>query len=163
MSFFPYLFGGLFCVIGVGLGAGGFRARQKSKTAAGWPTVVGEIVSTDIVAHRSSGAGKHGTVTRSSYEPVVKYSYSVGDKNFGSRKIGFVDVSGSKASAQKRIESITSKGELLVHYNPNDPKESILDPKATGSGGLLGIGIVLVLLGILVLANAKTISMLFSF
>jgi hypothetical protein len=162
MSFLPYVFGAIFCIVGIGLTAGGFGARKKSKVSASWPTVVGKILSTDVVAHRSSGGGRHGSSVRSSYEPVVKYSYSVGDKNFEGKKIGFVDIRGSKGSAEKRVESFSSMKELIVHYNPDSPKEAVLDPKATGSGGLFGIGIVLALIGILILFNAQAFSVLFS-
>jgi hypothetical protein len=162
MSFLPYLFGGVLCLVGIGLTTGGFRARQKSKVSATWPTTTGKILTTDIVAHHSSGSSGHGSGTRSSYEPVVKYSYSVDGKDFENTRIGFVESAGSKGSAEKRVESFTSKQELVVHYNPDSPNEAVLDIKATGSGMLFGIGIILAILGIIALLNARIFAILFS-
>jgi hypothetical protein len=161
MSVIPYVIGAAFCVVGGGLGFGGLRARRKAKAASSWPTVSGTILSTEVVTHRSSGGAKHGT--RVSYEPVVKYSYSVDGKEFKDGRIGFVDVSGGKGAAEKRIAAFASRTDLVVHYNPKDPKEAVLDPKASGSLGLFAIGIFLIVVGALVLSDAPALALLFSF
>ncbi|MCX7028461.1 MAG: DUF3592 domain-containing protein [Spirochaetes bacterium] len=164
MSFIPYVFGAFMCVVGAGLGFGGFQSRKKSKTAAAWPTVPGTITSAEVETHRSSGMSSKGhSTTRVSYEPVVKYSYSVEGKEFKGKNIGLTTVSTGKGAAEKRIEALTSNPKLKVYYNPNDPKEACLDPKAGGSIGMFVIGAALLLLGIVVLANATMLVEIFSF
>jgi hypothetical protein len=164
MSMVPYLAGAFIGVVGAGLGAGGFKARKKSKLVRAWPTAAGRLDSAELAVHKSSGTTSKGhSTTRVSYEPAVKYSYSVEGKEFKGKNIGLVESRAGKGAAESRIASLRSARELKVYYNPADPKEAYLDPKADGSFWMLFIGAALLALGIVVIYNAKMLVELFSF
>jgi hypothetical protein len=164
MSLLPIAIGAVFCVIGAGLGFGGVSAIRKARKRSAWPTVAGTLLSSEVVEHRRSVSGKHGSRKSVSYEPIVKYSYSVEGKNYSGKRIAADTVTMiSKRAAEKRIGRFSSATEILVHYDPEDPKQSVLDTEAVGLGMLFGIGGVLIALGVFTLLNASLISSLFSF
>jgi hypothetical protein len=164
MSFIPYLLGAFVCVAGAGLGFGGYRAKKKSAAVLAWPTAAGSLDSAEVVTRRSSGTTSKGhSTTRVSYEPVVRYSYSVDGKEYKGRNIGMTTVSGGKGAAEKRVGNLKSEKGLKVYYDPKDPKESYLDPKADGSVWLFFVGAALIVLGIVVVYNGAMFSELFSF
>jgi hypothetical protein len=162
MEYFPYVIGGVLCIVGLGLGSGGIGAIRKAKAAAAWPTVPGKLLSSEVVAHGSLGSGRRSGKGQDSYQAVVRYSYSVGGKELSGSTIGLVDVRGSRASAERRLAALASGKELIVHYDPADPKRALLDVTAAGSGSLIGIATLLALIGALVLVNAGKIAPLFA-
>jgi hypothetical protein len=164
MSFIPYLLGAFVCVVGAGLGFGGYRARKKSTAVLAWPTAAGSLDSAEVVTHRSSGTTSKGhSTTRVSYEPVVRYAYAVDGKEYKGRNIGLTAISGGKGAAEKRVGNLKSEKMLKVYYDPKDPKESYLDPRADGSFWLLFIGAALIVLGIVVIYNRAMLAEIFSF
>jgi hypothetical protein len=164
MSLLPIVIGAVFCVIGAGLGLGGFSAVRKARKRAAWPTVAGSILSTDVVEHRRSVSGKHGSRKSVSYEPIIKYSYSVDGKNYSGKRIAAASENMiSKRAAEKRIGKFSSGTEILIHYDPKDPKQAVLDTRAVNLAMLFGIGAAMIALGVLTLAYASAISELFSF
>jgi hypothetical protein len=164
MSIIPYLAGVFIAVVGAGLGLGGIKARRKSAVVQGWPTAAGKLELAELVVHKSSGTTSKGhSTTRVSYEPAIKYSYSVEGREYRGKKIGLVESRMGKGAAEKRIASIRALPELYVHYNPSDPKEAYLDPKADGSMGMFLIGGALIVLGIVVIWKAEMLLELFSF
>jgi hypothetical protein len=162
MEYFPYVVGGILCIVGLGLGSGGIGAIRKAKAAAAWPTVPGKLLSSEVVAHTGIHSGRRGSKGQASYQPVVRYSYSVGGKELSGATIGLVDVRGSKAAVERKIAAFASGKELAVHYDPADPKRALLDVTAAGSGWLIGLASLIVLVGALVLVNAATIAGLFA-
>jgi hypothetical protein len=66
------------------------------------------------------------------------------------------------AAAERRIAAFASGKELAVHYDPEDPKRALLDVTAAGSGWLIGLASLIVLVGALVLVGAAAIARLFA-
>jgi hypothetical protein len=163
MSLLPIAVGAVFSVIGAGLGLGGVSAIRKARKRAAWPTVTGTLLSTEVIEHRRSVSGKHGSRKSVSYEPIVKYSYSVDGKNYSGKRIAADSESMiSRRAAEKRIGRFSSAAEISVYYDPKDPKQAVLDTRAVGLAMLFGIGAALIALGVFTLLNASWISYLFS-
>jgi len=164
MSILPYLVGAVLCVVGIGLGVGGFASRRKAKEASAWPTVPGKVSSAEVIVHKESGVNAKGhKVRRVSYEAAIKYSYTVEDKLHHGKRVGLADGSGGKTHAEKLVELYGASTEVQVHYNPADPKDAILDPRENGSGRQFAIGGALIAVGLVILANGPTLASLFAF
>ncbi|MCE1197062.1 DUF3592 domain-containing protein [bacterium] len=164
MSILPYLVGAVMCVVGVGLGAGGFASRRRAKAAAAWPTVPGKVSAAEVIVHKESGVNSKGhRVARVSYEAAVKYTYTVEGKLHHGKRVGLADGTGGKAHAEKLVELYGPSTEVQVHYNPADPKDAILDPRENGSGRQFAIGGALLAVGLVVLAYGPMLAGLFAF
>jgi hypothetical protein len=83
--------------------------------ARGWPTVRGRILERGIGPRMS----------RHSYAPHVRYTYSVGGKAYTSEQVYSSGVTGGTPAIVRRI---VDKFDTLVpvHYHPQDPSRSYL-------------------------------------
>jgi hypothetical protein len=109
-----FLFLGLFSIFA------GIRIYLKSSRVRHWPTTLGNLLEKKVIL--SLQAAAKGPADR--FEVAVKYCYSVGgehligDRLYPSHRILMAD------AAEKFKNQLPS--EVIVHYNPKDPKESYL-------------------------------------
>jgi hypothetical protein len=128
----------------------GLRQLKNRRLLSGWKTTPGKVIERGTyrpnIASLSAGAFR--------YSPLVKYSYQVNGADFINdaihpRRIQLPKHS-SKKWAQKQAE--TFPGEVLVHYNSDDPGESYL--VLTSNLVLeivVALGVLLILIGLIVL------------
>lgn len=57
MSVLPYLFGAFLCVVGLGLGSGGLKARGRARMVAAWPVARGIVATSEVVTSATKSAG----------------------------------------------------------------------------------------------------------
>ena len=147
------LFGAIITVVAGGVGVlilfGFIMSQLEVVLSAGWPSTQGKI--TDSYIQRETSHSRNGTST--SYEPKVKYTYTVGGQTFEGHKIGFgVQVSGGEDEAAKALKPYPVGAACTVYYGPRNPAVSVLERKvinpgwtlffaflclATGAGGLI--------------------------
>jgi hypothetical protein len=95
-----------------------FMGRAKLRRARNWPTVQGRIESTSVTL--KSGGGQPGSAA---YYAEVKYSYTVQEQTyFGSLRRRFI----LKGRADKWVETYSKANVLMVRYNPQKIKDSVL-------------------------------------
>lgn len=115
----------------------------RSRRAARWPTVRGEVVVRTVTQDGAS---------EPRYEPLVSYRFHVGERLFvGSHTLASRE---SHAEAEAALAGYRKGGAVLVHYNPANPKESMLDPADladTGLGVLAGALMLVVGIGLLLI------------
>jgi len=99
----------------------------------------GSIIESKITVHR---AGKGGT----SFGMSIKYSYTVMGKDYESQKYSFGSDNiryGLRAKAEQAVAQNPPGKQLTVHYDPNEPSQSVLEKKYDTSniilGGFMGI------------------------
>src|SRR6185295_10222703 len=102
----------------------GLRQLKNRHVLTNWKTVPGKVIERGT--YRPKIASLSASAFR--YSPLVKYSYQVNGADFINdaihpRRIQLPKHS-SKKWAQKQAE--TFPGEVLVHYNSDDPGESYL-------------------------------------
>ncbi len=144
----PLCLGGIFFILGVGLLLFGLQNQKKAKAAESWPTVNGTIVSArlDEVRHTDRRQGR--TYTRVSYNPMVEYSYEVaGNTHKGSRIFPGSTMSYDQGTARNIINRYQPNTTVNVHYDPADPKTSVLETKSKGGSLFIIMGIVFIVLG----------------
>ncbi|MDB6057641.1 MAG: hypothetical protein JWO95_1485 [Verrucomicrobiales bacterium] len=116
----------------------------------GWPVVDG-IVRTAEMKSRSSGEG--GTT----YSPKISYEYNAGESEFTGETIAFGMMSGSSSFDDSRQYPVGKK--VLVHYNPSNPAQAVLEPGIHGgTWSFLGLGTAFILVCGLVLKFSKPTS-----
>ena len=118
-----YLFVSAFLAgfVGIGVAMIGYGAYGvvQAKRSASWPTVRGEIESCKLHSRRSSKG--------SSYACEAKYRYEVDGNSYQGDRIAFGYNSTNYKEPHKQIERHLKKGRYVqVHFNPNDPSQSVL-------------------------------------
>lgn len=101
------------------------RVKHKAKIAAGWPSVPGEVLSTEIGVDDNSSTGTDGTTW---YKPVVNYSYTVKGAPYQGTRIRFGN---PHYASQKKAEAALSPyrigSAVAAKYNPDDPIDAVLE------------------------------------
>lgn len=86
--------------------------------AVAWPTVVGEVLSSE--AQEGCGKGE-------SYFPSVRYRYVVQSKEYEGRRIAFGNCGCGSEGEAAAIASEYPQGSLvIVHFNAWSPSEAVL-------------------------------------
>ncbi|MCZ7659261.1 MAG: DUF3592 domain-containing protein [Xanthobacteraceae bacterium] len=94
-----------------------------------WPTVPGRIESVDVRAFQttSTSGGRKRRVTR--YRPNVVYSYEVAGLRYTGDEVGILGRFSSNIPALVQPRGRAPGDAVKIHYNPENPAESILDPR----------------------------------
>ena len=117
---FPLIFAGA----GVMLIAVGLTSYEKTKSTESWPTTTGVV--------RTSGIRRHNDEGTIRYAPEVEYQYSVDGEQYTSGVIRseiFVHFN-DENEARQFLRGYPPEGKVLVYYNPDNPKESVLQAQA---------------------------------
>jgi hypothetical protein len=93
----------------------------KAIITKSWPKIKGSIISTEVKEVKSfKGATK--------FAPVVHYSYTFNNEEFISDKYSSTLARGSSIWADEVISHYPDNSAISIYYNPQNPKESVLDP-----------------------------------
>lgn len=165
MSFLPILIGAVLSAAGIALAAGGLKTKGREKAARAWPAAEGEILTSQVAEHASSGVTAGGRKAKKiSYEPQIKYSYTQGGKKHAGKRIG-LDTPRylSKAKAEALAASYPPGSAAKILVNPEDPKEALLDPSVNDAAGQFLVGFAALAAGILILAFSGPLGRIFAF
>lgn len=119
-----------------------YTAARELETAR-WPSVPGEVTSTDIKRHVHS---HEGGGTRYSYAPVVAYRYRVRGVQYESDRLSACEVAGRESYARRRRAEYGPGAKVTVYYDPEDPASAVLER------GLSWVTFLVFALGIMLLA-----------
>lgn len=107
----------------------GYRAQAQASQK--WPTAQGTVLSSEVEQSRSLFSKEAFDYT---YTPKVRYAYEVGGKRYEGDTIQFGYMGGKTSyNEEKVIQRYPVGGAATVHYDPVDPKVSVLET-ATSSG-----------------------------
>lgn len=144
---FPFLF----IIIAFILIISGFKQLKLAVSSLTWPSTTGKVISSSTLTR------KIGTRHSTRHKADIIYSYQINDNKF----IGEIINWGYGYSKQiEKSEAIVNKypeGKTVeVYYNPNDPKNAVLEPGLTVNSykNVLG-GIVFMLIAILIIFRKK--------
>jgi uncharacterized membrane protein len=134
---------GFFALAGIMLLALLRAARRQAAAASRWPVATGRIVTSTVEHYRTRvGGARSGTLT-TFYEPVVEYSYRVDGREYHSTQLSFGGrVAGSEELAQAKASHYPPGTEVVVHYDPENPSNAVLDLKIAYAVPLLVIALV---------------------
>ena len=140
--------------IGVLAGYGTVRMWRKVGQSHKWPTVPGEIVSSEL----ESETEQHHHKPITTYAAAIRYAYEIEGKAYESDQI---QLGGTSETSQPRefermVERYPKGKRVTVYYDPDDPATATLEPGELGgifnmaivAGGFILVGGVLVALTI---------------
>ena len=101
------------------------RAVAQAQAAQSWPTTRGEIVESRIAVSESTDSDDNTTYT---YSPVLRYRYTVGERDYEGKRLRFgVESSGSEGTIKAWLIPYREGERPTVHYNPADPADCVLE------------------------------------
>ena len=93
----------------------------SGSVAKRWPVVTGKVTTLTV----EQTPGRFG----STYKPRVEYTYAVQGVTYTGNCRRFDDDGyASRSSASSRLGRYVLGAEIPVHYDPNDPSDSVLEP-----------------------------------
>jgi len=123
------------------------------KNSHQWPSINGKILSSEVNQEREFTGNTKGSrisETRIKFYPIIKYSYIVAERDYQSERITLgahprirgtiMDIISSISSnsklewAQKIVDKYPIGADVKVFYDPNSPKEAILEPGGRNFG-----------------------------
>lgn len=115
-----------------------------------WPTVPGRITASEVEretsrerVRRSTGVNHYRR--KISWIPRISYEYEVDGERFTGRNVYIFQMRyGNRRTAENVVRRYPENKEVAVHYNPEQPDRSVLQPGVPGkSKGVLFLFIVL--------------------
>lgn len=108
-----------------------WSAEREANRAKRWPTTTGRIVSSRVESYEQRvGEAQSGTPA-TFYRAVVEYGYTVKDREYHSTQLSFgPKESTGKGPAEVKAARYPEGSEVVVHYEPVNPGNSVLDAKA---------------------------------
>ena len=144
--------GGGAVALGVFAAYGTVRMRLKVGQALKWPTVPGEITSSEV----QSGTERHHRKPIKTYAAAIRYTYEVDGKAYESDQI---QLGGSSETSQpgefeRMVKRYPEGKHVKVYYDPSDPATATLEPGELGgifnmamvAGGFILVGGIIVAL-----------------
>ena len=140
------IFSAIFLLAGLGSIIINLIQRKRAKEAETWPTVPGVVMSSGLQEHRSHDSDSGTSIN---YEPVVTYTYAIMGQTFTGDHIAFGNVYYDYRTASKKIAPYPQGTSVVVHYDPDNPLNAVLETKAAGGTAFLIVGIVFMIVGVL--------------
>ena len=146
----------IFVVVGTAMVFFSVRDVIRAKASANWPAVHGEIITSSVERHYSTG-GAGGRRTVITYAANVLYAFSVDGKSCMGNRVSYKDYSSESLSDAYRVVNRYPKGRSVkVYYMPNNPKVCVLEPGIQqGAYFTPGLGLLSFVLGSLMAIFGK--------
>ena len=140
-------------LIGVAMAVYGWLGHSKAlalrQSAGRWAIAPGTVLATDVRVVRRGGAAY--------WVPLVHYRFAVGDRHYEGERLrfGFIGTQ-TRAAAQKMVAGYAPGSTNMLRYDPQDPRESVLEPDHVTSNLLICAigGAVLAVIGLAIVLAA---------
>jgi len=130
----------VFFIVGITLIVKSIRDKKKAEASTGWPSTPGTITESTI--QESVSTDSDGD-RRTSFVPIVHYSYQVVGTAYEGKRISFGARSAGSYQSAQQIISVYPKGSSApVYYDPLNPADAVLERKSASSKVMLILGIV---------------------
>jgi hypothetical protein len=74
---------------------------------------------------------------------VVEYAYGVGGRDYHSTRLSFgAKTAGSQASAEAQAARYPEGSQVMVHYDPNNPSNAVLEVKVAHDVAFIVVALV---------------------
>lgn len=98
----------------------GFVTLSEGYKSKYWPKVAAYNVRYSLTFTMNNSSKR--------YMPSVKCNYNVNGKKYAGTEYDFSSSYESKDASKKKVEELKQKGDLFVHYKPNEPNISVVYP-----------------------------------
>jgi hypothetical protein len=132
------LFLSVFVIVGMVVAWQGKKRLAIAKRSAGWPYVMGKVISSEMEIDRDTDSDRGTSIT---YSAEVMFEYEVGGVSYAANRVSFGQYgSSSPGPARKILNKYPADEAVKVYYDPADPQNSVLEPGVTFSTYMVLIG-----------------------
>jgi hypothetical protein len=132
-------------VVGLFALGSALRSKRLANVSQSWQGTQGQVIASDINKSTSNDSD-YGHST--SYEAIIRYTYSVMGKDYTGERVNFGIRNTSEKSARETVARYPINTSVTVFYNPDKPEQAVME-QASSSGWLqIVIGIALFVAGI---------------
>ncbi len=111
---------------------------RQASLAAGWPVADGRVVSSGTESTQTLANRQRVTLHRA----VIEYSYRANGREYHSGRTSFgADVSGAEGAAKARAARYPVGAAVVVHYDPSNPSNAVIETHATLNWLLAVLGV----------------------
>lgn len=103
------------------------RARKR------WSKVDGTVVSLEVARKWSPSSSKHPSGIALLAFPVIRYSYRFGETQHIGERLRFGGIAAFPAARATRFSRFRPGMSVVVFVDPEDPMNSVLEPRAEGA------------------------------
>ena len=139
-----WLLGGIFTAVGVPMVWLAQRVFDKDRAIARWPRAPGVVTTSRLKSWNQKVRDRNGLYyDQTVYAPVVGYTYTVDGQVLEGEVIArsVEGVAMGQSGAQRVIDRYPEQKQVMVLYNPIDPKNAYLEVRrSTGAVILLLFG-----------------------
>ena len=148
----------------------GFTTLTRGAGSSDWPTTQGVIVSSEIQSisrtrestrRQRKKFGVRRVKRYTVYRPLVTYRYTVNGQTYTQRNL---DVNGSseyrkQSSAEAILEKYPVGQEVTVYYDPDNPRDALLEPGEDRGSVLLFFVVGMFMLGVagMIIVNERNV------
>jgi hypothetical protein len=115
-----------------------WKALRDNSSSAGWPSVKGEIIASDVKVPQT-----HRSDDRADCSVKLAYRYNIANKEY---RGSHVHSGPSPALTRQAAGELAAKypigAKVDVHYRPDRPATAVLEPKSSGNLPALLVGLV---------------------
>jgi hypothetical protein len=120
----------------------GRYSRDMARASRNWPTVPGKVLASEVLRSLPLTAQNSLDYT---YTPTIRYAFEVGGKAYEGDTIQFGLVSGKNPILEEAVLKPYPVGaKVNVHYDPANPKNSVLDTSLRSGSGRLWAGWIMI-------------------
>lgn len=105
----------------------GVTTIVKVFRAKSWIIVQGVIADSYINEHERTKKSNNKSYLVTEYTPQINFDYTVEEKQYRNDRVFWGTRSNSQKSALKQIKKYPVGKPVMVHYNPNNPADSVLE------------------------------------
>jgi hypothetical protein len=108
------------------------RALQQGRVSARWPTASGTVTLSDVIEEEIEDTNNDKSSIRKihRYQVDLRYAYQVGTRDFTgfAPNWGWTGIYGLREAAEKAAAQYTRGQPVVVHYDPAQPGNAVLEP-----------------------------------
>ena len=104
----------------------GYGFLQEGRASMQWPQVPGTIMASVTEQNMTSQRGAQGSVR--TWAPDISYHYTVDGVTYQGDRVRVVMVERGRELAQSWAEKYPVGAQVIVSYNPHNPREAVLEP-----------------------------------
>ena len=140
----PHLLGAFLIGLGAVAIAYAVRGLRLGRASSNWPSTRGIVIDSYV----EESEGDSGT----SYYPQVKYRFEVDGNEYEVDEWTYHALDGSEETAKGIIERYPKGHEVMVYYDPENPRHAVLKPGVnTGKYFIFFVATILLVVGGLLL------------
>lgn len=135
----------LISLLGLVVIVSAIRSRKQATASQTWSGVPGKVIESRLEKRTSTDGEGSETI---SYTAVVRYTYSVMGQEYIGDRIAFGVKPSNRKAADELVSRYPAATPVTVYYNPENPKQAVLERVSTSGWVQIAVGTVLVIVGI---------------